>query len=362
MAICSSGASRLALVDVDTHSSELEEDGAFLGDRASRRAFRLLLEDWRDRIREIVEHDPLAITGGRLSKKRLDRVFATGSSLAAGVLHTAIEEFANELADVTHRFLEAEEWLGTERIVVGGGLSGSRIGNLMIGRAAVLLKAAGHPILMDPIRYHPDEGGLIGATRLAPSWALRGTDAMLAVDIGGSNIRAGLVVLGLDHAPDFTDSKIKKLELWRYADEARRPTRGEMVGRLVEMLEGLLATAKKQSLRLSPLIAVGCPGNILPDGRIERGAQNLPGNWESKKFNLTTELAEAVPLIDGHPSHVIMHNDAVVQGLSEAPFMRDVRHWGVLTIGTGLGNARFTNRRSTSASKRKARAAASRAA
>jgi hypothetical protein len=35
----------------------------------------------------------------------------------------------------------------------------------------------------------------------------------------------------------------------------------------------------------------------------------------------------------------------VVQGLSEAPFMQDVEHWGVLTIGTGLGNARFTNRR-----------------
>ena len=24
--------------------------------------------------------------------------------------------------------------------------------------------------------------------------------------------------------------------------------------------------------------------------------------------------------------------------------MQDVEHWGVLTIGTGLGNARFTNR------------------
>jgi hypothetical protein len=24
--------------------------------------------------------------------------------------------------------------------------------------------------------------------------------------------------------------------------------------------------------------------------------------------------------------------------------MQDVDHWGVLTIGTGLGNARFTNR------------------
>jgi hypothetical protein len=39
-----------------------------------------------------------------------------------------------------------------------------------------------------------------------------------------------------------------------------------------------------------------------------------------------------------------MHNDAVVQGLSEVPRMADVRHWGVLTIGTGLGNAAFTNR------------------
>jgi hypothetical protein len=27
------------------------------------------------------------------------------------------------------------------------------------------------------------------------------------------------------------------------------------------------------------------------------------------------------------------------------PFMQDVDHWGVLTIGTGLGNARFTNRK-----------------
>jgi hypothetical protein len=42
---------------------------------------------------------------------------------------------------------------------------------------------------------------------------------------------------------------------------------------------------------------------------------------------------------------VLLHNDAVVQGLSEVPFMRDFRHWGILTIGTGLGNARFTNRK-----------------
>jgi hypothetical protein len=40
-----------------------------------------------------------------------------------------------------------------------------------------------------------------------------------------------------------------------------------------------------------------------------------------------------------------MHNDGVTQGLSEVPFMQDFDYWGVLTIGTGLGNARFTNRK-----------------
>jgi len=46
-----------------------------------------------------------------------------------------------------------------------------------------------------------------------------------------------------------------------------------------------------------------------------------------------------------------MHNDAVVQGLSEIPFMQDVKRWGALTIGTGLGNARFTNRGGNGGSK-----------
>jgi hypothetical protein len=74
------------------------------------------------------------------------------------------------------------------------------------------------------------------------------------------------------------------------------------------------------------------------------GGQNLPGNWEGEDFNLAAELARRLPRLEGHEPVVIMHNDAVIQGLSEVPNMKDVHHWGVLTIGTGLGNARFTNR------------------
>jgi predicted NBD/HSP70 family sugar kinase len=103
--------------------------------------------------------------------------------------------------------------------------------------------------------------------------------------------------------------------------------------------------AAKHNLVLAPFVGVGCPGVIAGDGSIERGGQNLPGNWESSRFNLPAELRERVPTIGGEDTTVAMHNDAVVQGLSELPFVQDVEHWGVLTIGTGLGNAAFTNRK-----------------
>jgi hypothetical protein len=57
-------------------------------------------------------------------------------------------------------------------------------------------------------------------------------------------------------------------------------------------------------------------------------------------------LHAMIPRIGGEETSMVMHNDAVVQGLSEIPYTKDGHHWGVLAIGTGLGNARFTNRMS----------------
>jgi hypothetical protein len=117
------------------------------------------------------------------------------------------------------------------------------------------------------------------------------------------------------------------------------------VKHLVKMLKGLITESEAEGLKLAPFIGIACPGVINEDGSIEKGAQNLPGNWESSKFNLPASLVEAIPEIGDHDTAIVMHNDGVVQGLSEVPFMQDVERWGVLTIGTGLGNARFTNRR-----------------
>ena len=55
-------------------------------------------------------------------------------------------------------------------------------------------------------------------------------------------------------------------------------------------------------------------------------------------------MREEIPRIGEHETAIVMHNDAVVQGLSELPAMADIERWGALTIGTGLGNAQFRNR------------------
>ena len=336
------GGASLPSVTVDAYNAELRDTEGFIGDRASSRAFRSLLDDVRERL---AAHggDPLGETStAELSKSGMDALLRDGDPAVAGVIHSAIEDFAQEFASVLRRFMRLKAWRGTERIVVGGGLRDSRVGEMAIGRTGVLLRGDGIEVELVAIRHHPDEAGLLGGVQLAPRWVFKGHDCILAMDIGGTNARAGLVLLRQKRAADLSKAEVVDLEYWRHADD--EPSRDAAVERLVAMLKGLIKRAGKEGHGLAPFIAVGCPGLIGDDGRIERGGQNLPGNWEEAGFNLPGALLEAIPRIGGHETHAVMHNDAVVQGLSEAPFMRDVRHWGVMTIGTGLGNARFTNK------------------
>jgi ROK family len=337
------GATRLPSVDVDSFNIELKDEDGFLGDRASKGAFRKILDTLRKPLKKNGD-DPLGNKSAEeIGKSALDQALVGDDVGAAALVHGAIEEFAQELAYVTSRFLKSKAWADTERIVVGGGFRQSRVGELAIARTDILLKAEGVKVDLVPIRFHPDEAGLIGCLHLAPSWIFEAHDSILAVDIGGTNIRCGVVETRWKKAPDLSKASVSKAELWRHADD--EPTREGAVKRLVKMLRGLIAEADAEGLKLAPFIGIACPGVINEDGSIAKGAQNLPGNWESSKFNLPASLVEAIPGIGDHDTAVLMHNDGVAQGLSEVPFMQDVDHWGVLTIGTGLGNARFTNRK-----------------
>jgi len=345
-AVAAHGAARLPSVDVDSYNVEIKDDEGFIGDRASKGAFSDLIDNWRKILRKSGD-DPFGdIETEKLSKKQLDELLSKGDAEAAGILQGAIEDFSQELTLVIRRFMKQKVWAKTERIVVGGGFRNSRIGELVIGRTSVILKADKIKVDVVPIRNDPDEAGLLGAAHLAPAWMFKAHDAILAVDIGGSNIRAGIVNLNIKKKSDLSKASVWKYELWRHADE-NGIKREDALDNLVGMLKRLIAKAQKDKIELAPFIGIGCPGMIEADGSIDRGGQNLPGgNWESSRFNLPARLHEAIPKIGDDDTAIVLHNDAVVQGLSEVPFMQDVDHWGVLTIGTGLGNARFTNRHS----------------
>ena len=339
------GADDLPTVRVESYNLELRNKDGFIGDRANKSAFRDAIEDWRKRVRK-GGGDPLGdVPTDDLSKKEVDALLKDPESEAAALVFSAIDDFAKALADVLLRYMKEDSWKDTKKIVVGGGFKDSKVGMMAIARTGILLKAAGAKVQLMPIAHHPDEAGLIGAVHLIPSWMLKGHDAILAVDIGGTNIRAGVVKLNLGVKPDFSKAKVWKSELWRHADD--EPRRTATIEYLVRMIEALIAKAEKAKLALAPVIGIGCPGIIAPDGSIARGGQNLPGgNWESTHFNLPEALRSAIPQVSGHPTFVIMHNDAVVQGLSEVPRMQDVDSWSAVTIGTGLGNASFSNKKS----------------
>jgi hypothetical protein len=71
----------------------------------------------------------------------------------------------------------------------------------------------------------------------------------------------------------------------------------------------------------------------LPTARVD--SYNLDITYRGKRLAACTNK-RALKAI------VVLHNDAVVQGLSEIPFLGSCRRWGVFTVGTGLGNARFS--------------------
>ncbi|AMJ63928.1 ROK family protein [Bosea sp. PAMC 26642] len=336
------GTSVLPAATVENYNFDVKHQGEILNNRVRKGAFLDKLEGFRQDLRRFGA-DPMGdLPTADLSKKQLGSFLNGEEPMAAAIVQTAVDEFSNDIADVLQRFLKDKNWSGVERIVVGGGFKEGIIGERTIAAASLRLKSRGIGVDLAAVRQHPDEAGLIGTLHLMPSWMFKGHDAILAADIGGSNIRAGVVLPQLKDAKDLSKASVWKSDLWRHADENVRRTKS--VDWLVDALKDFISRAEKDGLSLAPFIGIGCPGVIEADGTISRGGMNLPGgNWDDKRFNLPKVLAAAIPKIADHDTIVVMHNDAVVQGMSQRPFMSDVKRWAAITIGTGLGNASFTN-------------------
>ena len=92
------GATRLPSVDVDSFNIELKDDEGFLGDRASKGAFRKILDTLRKPLKKSGE-DPLGNKAAEaIAKSTLDEALVGDDIMAAALVHGAIEEFAQELS------------------------------------------------------------------------------------------------------------------------------------------------------------------------------------------------------------------------------------------------------------------------
>ncbi len=333
------GAADLPVVRVESHSLDIREEGGFLGDKASETAFRELLDLWRDRLAEAGSTPFGEGPTEEIEREELDEALVRPDDPdEAEALERALAAFSDDLADVLQRFLRTPSWAGVERIVCGGGLQSSQVGHEAVRRAQRRLSDAGADVALSSLHHDPDDGGMIGWAHAAPRSALAQGEAFLAVDIGGTNLRCGLVALGRGAA----EPRVVHREKWCHAEDG--PDREEVVDHMATLLRDAAEEAEARGLRLAPFIGLSCPGIVRADGSFASGVQNLPGDWTEDGFRLPDRIRLALPSIGGRPTVIRLHNDAVIQGLSEWPFMQGVERWAAVTIGTGLGNCAFRNR------------------
>ena len=136
------GGARLPAVEVDSYNLEIKDDEGFLGDRATKGAFREILENWRKPLRKNGERSVRRGSQRRASaKKRSTACWPKASRKPPAWCKARSRSSPRSLRWSSAAYLKLKAWRDTERIVIGGGFRASRVGELAIGRAGVILKA-----------------------------------------------------------------------------------------------------------------------------------------------------------------------------------------------------------------------------
>jgi len=92
------GSSTLPSVTVESYNVEVKDEDGFVGDRARKGAFIELLTKWRKVISKGGDDPFDGEDIDTIGRKELDELLLKGDPEAAGVVQSAIEEFAQELA------------------------------------------------------------------------------------------------------------------------------------------------------------------------------------------------------------------------------------------------------------------------
>ena len=273
--IAAHGAMRLPSVELDSYNVELKDDEGFIGDRASKGAFRDIIENWRKSLRKAGD-DPIGDEPSEdITKKELDTLLAQGDREAAGIVHGAIEDFSQEFALVIRRYPQAQ------------GLEGHRAHR---GRRR-LSRQPGRRTRDRPHRRHPQGRRNRHRSRSDPQRSRRGRP-----DRRGAS-RAGLDVQGSRSDPrrrhrrhqyprrrrassickkaaDLSKAAVWKFELWRHGDE-EDVKREHAINNLVDMLKGLIGGRTQKGAQARALHRHRLP-RADRGGRIDRSRRAEP--------------------------------------------------------------------------------------
>lgn len=332
----------LPSMEISSYSLPLRAGERFLGDLASGSEFRTILS--RERKKILAADDP---PFGRQRTKEIDgevldaALRSREGDAEAVVIERALDTFSDRFAAVLLQFLETEAWRGTERIVCGGGLMEGEIGADLLRRAQARLREAAVDIRLQRLHHPPDDAGMIGWAYAAPTDILAEGEGFAAVDIGGTNLRWGIVRIERS-AGNRDRLTMMKRDKWCHADHD--VSRREVVEHIASGVQAAIDEAEAKGVHLAPFVGLSCPGVLEPDGRLASGGQNLPGDWSEDGFDLPREVASRMKRVAGREPLVLLHNDAVIQALSDVPRMKDVERWAAVTLGTGLGNCSFRDR------------------
>jgi hypothetical protein len=117
------------------------------------------------------------------------------------------------------------------------------------------------------------------------------------VDIGGTNVRAGIIELNLKKAKDLAAARVRAFDLWRHADD--QPSRDKAIAKLAEMLRELIERAEKENLALAPLSASAAPALSATTAQSTGAAKICQETGRRRRSTCRTAFASLFPRLEG---------------------------------------------------------------
>lgn len=252
-------------------------------------------------------------------------------------------------------------WKGISTVVIGGGVSRSGTGRILLKGIKAYLRKSGLPeIEVRQAQFPGKESGFLGAIAhiLEPACSRFGDKngrwGLIGVDLGRDKIGVGILMVNPKSCAIIGKSRpVCRFELrtarprTRIKDFRKNRRKGiEIRNRIVAQIAGLVIKARsvaaKKGIECLPLIGLATPGKVSSDGYIDGGTDYLPFFTRSDGFHLPSAVEKNLQEKGAAGFRVRIINDGIAAGLANLRLGMDFQRlkpgkYAFLGPGSGLG-------------------------